>query len=143
MHRRKQKAEDENNQQALAEAYNKLGNLYASENRYQDALREFRQEASISQLLGKRMDYGRANRMLGEVYMLLGNYKEALKFQEVYLKAANLENDMVEMQRAYASVGRCHLMQAEVESVVESSEAAGSFKEAEKAFIKSLMVCNE
>lgn len=141
--RRKQNAEDENNQQTLAEMCNKLGNYYMNESNYQNALGEFRQESNIYQILDKKMDYGRANRMIGEVYVLLEKYKDALKHENLYLKIAKQENDLVEMQRAYATIGRCYLLQAEDESVSGSNEAANTFKAAEKAFLKSLIICKE
>lgn len=143
MLKKKQKAEDDNNQQSLAEICDKLGNHYANDCKYQRALSEFNQEASIYQLLDKKMDNGRANRMIGEVYTLMGRYKDALKHFTIYLKIAKQENDLVEMQRAYTTVGRCYLMQSEDESVAGSSDASSDYKAAEKAFLKGLIICKE
>lgn len=122
---------------------NKLGSHYMNESKYQHAVGEFGQESNIYQALGKKMDYGRANRMLGEVYVLMGKYNEALKHEDLYLKIAKQENDLVEMQRAYATVGRCYLLQAQDKNNDGSSEATSDFKAAEKAFLKSLIICKE
>lgn len=122
---------------------NKLGNHYMHESKYQNALGEFRQESNIYQALDKKMDHGRANRMIGEVYVLMGKYKDALKHEDLYLKISKQENDLVEMQRAYATIGRCYLLQAEDESVAGSSDATSDFKAAEKAFLKGLIICKE
>lgn len=87
------------------------------------------------------MDYGRANRMLGETYLMLEQYKNALKFENIYLEIANKEKNLVEMQRAHATIGRCYLLTAEDKS--GSNDASADFKAAERAFLKSLMICKE
>lgn len=89
------------------------------------------------------MEFARANRMIGEVFMLMGNYQEALKHEDVYMKIAKQENNLVEMQRAYATVGRCYLLQAEDKGTAGSKDAPIDFKAAEKAFLKSLIICKE
>lgn len=122
---------------------NRLGNHYTNESKYQSALSEFRQESVIYKALDKKMDFGRANRMIGEVYMLMGRYKDALKHEDIYLKIAKQESDVVEVQRAYATIGRCYLLQSEDESVSGSTDAAGDYKAAERAFLKSLIICKE
>lgn len=114
-----------------------------SVSKHQEALGEFRQESTIYLSLDKKMDYGRANRMVGEAFMLMGKYKDALKHENLYLSTAKKENDLVEMQRAYATLGRCYLLQAEDESVAGSIDAPSDLKAAERAFLKSLMLCKE
>ena len=93
--------------------------------------------------MGKKIDFARANRRIGEVFLQMGKYKEALKHENIYLSTAKTENDLVEMQRAYATIGRCYLLQAEDESLSGSSDAPSDLKSAEKAFLKSLMICKE
>lgn len=75
--------------------------------------------------------------------MLMSRYKDALKYFNTYLKIAKQESDLVEMQRAYTTVGRCYLMQSEDESVAGSTDAASDVKAAEKAFLKGLIICKE
>lgn len=107
------------------------------------ALHEFQTEASIHHNLCKKMDYARAHRMIGEVYLLQGNFKEALEHEDIYMKIAKQENDLVEMQRAYATVGRCFLLRAEDKEAAGSEVASSDFKAAEKSFLKSLIICKE
>lgn len=141
--RRKQKAETDDNQQALAEACNKLGNHYMNESELKKALGEFRQEADIYSELCKKMDYARANRMIGEVYLVMGKYSDALKHEDIYMKTAKQENDLVEMQRAYATVGRCYLLRAEDDGVFGTKDAQADYRAAQKSFLKSLIICKE
>lgn len=108
-----------------------------------DAVKEFRQEAGIYSELGKKMDCARANRMIGEVYLLMGKYTDALKHEDIYMKTAKLENDLVEMQRAYATVGRCYLLRAEDDGVSGTKDATADYRAAERAFLKSLIICKE
>lgn len=81
--------------------------------------------------------------MIGEVYLLMGRYKDALEHNEIYLKISKEEKDPVEMQRAYASLGRCFLLQAEDDTVSGSSNLASDYKAAERAFLKSLIICKQ
>lgn len=94
-----------------------------------------------------KMDCGKANRMLAEVYMLQGDYIEALKYEDVYMKTAKDENNSVELQRAYTTLGRIYLLKGQ-----ECNNESGKklFKDskndlvlAEKAFLKSLIISKE
>lgn len=114
-----------------------------NESKYNSALSEFRQQALIAEFSDNKMDNGRANRMIGEVYVLMQRYKDAIKHENIYLNIAKQENDLVEMQRAYTNVGRCYLIQAEDKSVAGSNDCKGDFKAAEKAFLKGLIICKE
>lgn len=87
------------------------------------------------------MDFGRSHRMIGEVYMLEGKYIDALKHEDVYLKYAKQENDMIELQRAYATIGRIHLLMLQTEE--NDKLCREEMQAAEKAFLKSLSICQE
>lgn len=89
------------------------------------------------------MELGRANRMVGEVYLSMERYKDALKHENIYLKQAKMENDFVELQRAHATIGRCYLLMAEDEAARDPNDARVNFNAAEKSFLKSLMICKE
>lgn len=143
--RRKEKAEDDNNPLQLADSCNKLGNFYVAKSDPTRALREFKEESSIYQDVGKKMDYGRANRMIGEVYIIMENYAEALKHEELFLKMSKQENELVEQQRAYATIGRCYLLLGEHKTTTfnEANNSVKDFKCAEKSFLKSLIICKE
>ncbi|KAG5684679.1 hypothetical protein PVAND_013896 [Polypedilum vanderplanki] len=139
--KKKQKAIEDGNKKAEAEACNKLGNYYASEALYVKSLNEFKEEAKIYEKLKSKIDYARANRMIGEVLMLQGSFKDALKHEELYLKLAKEENNLLEIQRAYATIGRCYLLiGGEADDYNNGKE---DFKSAEKAFLKSLLISKD
>ena len=64
LQKRKQKAQEENNQKLVAELCNKLGNQFISALKYTEALDEFKEESRIYSMLDKQIDFGRANRMV-------------------------------------------------------------------------------
>lgn len=137
--KRKARASKENGQVSIAEASNKLGNYYLDSGELQKALFEFQEESRIYSTLEKQIDYAKANRMISEVQMLLGNFVEALKHQDIYLKISRRENNLIEIQRAYATIGRCYLLRAED----ETQNSQEDLKAAEKSFLKSLLICKE
>ena len=107
------------------------------------------------------MDMGRAHRMIGEMYMLLEDFKSAIRHEELFLskcfyislryssivhylfslEISRLEKNKVEEQRAYATIGRVHLLHGQsLPDLVQSTEP---LKNAEKAFLKSLLICKK
>ncbi|KAG6450561.1 hypothetical protein O3G_MSEX006650 [Manduca sexta] len=85
------------------------------------------------------MEWGTCNRMIGEMYMLLAEFDKALKFEERHLSVAKELKNLVEEQRAMATLGRIYLLQGQ--STCDEEEAKISLKAAEKAFMKSLVLC--
>ncbi|XP_026742058.1 tonsoku-like protein [Trichoplusia ni] len=137
--RRKKKALNGSNRRTLAEAYNDLATFYYKHNRYSDALDEYKNEAKICKELGLRMEWGTCNRMIGEMYMLLAEFDKALKYEERHLSVAKELKNLVEEQRAMATLGRIYLLQGQ--STSDDDEGKTSLKAAEKAFMKSLVLC--
>ncbi|XP_076682263.1 tonsoku-like protein isoform X2 [Andrena cerasifolii] len=80
--------------------------------------------------------------MIGEIYANLGTYEEALKHQNHYLEGAKEIQNLVEEQRAYATLGRTYFCWAE--SLAEKSEKKSeALASARKAYMKSIRLCNE
>ncbi|XP_053685200.1 tonsoku-like protein [Sabethes cyaneus] len=137
--RRKKKSSEAGNLQQLAEVCLRLGELYNDRGEYLKALNEFKLVAKAYNKLKMAMEVGRANRMVGEMFMLLGEYEKALQYETIYLDIARREEDKTELQRAYVTIGRAHLLKG------QSCDKAAkeSFDEAEKAFLKSLKLSRE
>lgn len=83
--RKKDRAIADNNPTQLAVAYNNLGDWYHENQKYEDALECYKQEADVYKSLGKRLEEAKAHRMIGEMYMLLEKFEDALKHELVYL----------------------------------------------------------
>lgn len=71
--------------QQLALACKNLGNWYHENQDYNKALENYREEAEAYQILGKPMEKAIAHRMIGEVYMLLEDFDQALQHERIYL----------------------------------------------------------
>ncbi|XP_034831610.1 tonsoku-like protein [Maniola hyperantus] len=139
--RKKKKALNGSNKRAYAEACNDLASYYYKQTRYSDALDEYKNEASICKELGLRMEWGTCNRMIGEMYMLMAEFDKALKYEERHLSVAKELNNLVEEQRAMATLGRIYLLQGQSSS--DEAESKQSLTAAEKAFMKSLVLCEK
>ncbi|XP_045495806.1 tonsoku-like protein [Colias croceus] len=139
--RKKKKALNGSNRRAFAEACNDLATYYYKNTRYGDALEEYKNEASVCKELGLRMEWGTCNRMIGEMYMLLAEFSKALKYEERHLAVAKELNNLVEEQRAMATLGRIYLLQGQ--SSTDNDESKTSLVAAEKAFMKGLVLCEK
>ncbi|XP_055842219.1 tonsoku-like protein [Episyrphus balteatus] len=139
--KKKEKAFTDGNQSALATACNNLGDFYNGQGKYKEAVAEYEQEASIYLVLGKQLDLAKAHRMCGEMCMLLCEFTKALEHIEIYLKTVKKLRNKVEEQRAYATLGRAYLLQGQ--SATDSATALAPLKNAEKAFIRSLLISKE
>ena len=83
--KRKEKARSEANPQQLAVCCNILGDFYNQQGKYQNAMREYLQEAELYAKLGKKLEMAKAHRMTGEMYMLLSEFGEAKDHINLYL----------------------------------------------------------
>lgn len=118
-----------------------MGGYYNEKGLYELALSEFKDEAETYEKLDKKMDKAKSHRMIGEMYMLIGEFNKALQNEMIYLTTAREENDKIEEQRAYATIGRVHLLHGQSFSDLEKS--LKPLRSAEKAFIKSLLICKD
>ncbi|XP_055609641.1 tonsoku-like protein [Uranotaenia lowii] len=139
--RRKKKSSEAGNLLQLAEACRKLGELYHERGEHRKALNEFKLVAKAYHNLKMPMEVGRANRLIGEMFMLLDEYEKALQYEKVYLDIAKREEDLVELQRAYVTIGRTYLLKGQ--SCEGPEQAKEPLAEAEKAFLKGLKLCHE
>ncbi|XP_054733938.1 tonsoku-like protein [Anastrepha obliqua] len=141
--KRKEKARGEGNYQQLAICCNNLGDFYNQQGKYQNAVNEYQQEAEIYTKLGKKLEMAKANRMIGEMFMLLSEFGKAKEHINLYLDIVKKLHNKVEEQRAYATLGRAHLLHGQ--NVIESSKsnAMDPLRQAERAFLKSLLLIKE
>uniref|UniRef100_A0A1I8Q8X6 Tonsoku-like protein n=1 Tax=Stomoxys calcitrans TaxID=35570 RepID=A0A1I8Q8X6_STOCA len=141
--KRKEKALNEGNRELLAQTCNHLGDFYNQQGRYQHALKEYEEEASLFSKMGKPLEMAKALRMVGEMYMLLSDFENACGQINKYLKTVKKLQNKVEEQRAYATLGRVHLLQGQALSETSASDAMNQLRHAEKAFLRSLLMTKE
>lgn len=85
LQKKKKKATEDVNHSQLAQACKNLGDYYTQEGDYKKALKEYRQEADIHNRSKNKLKHAVANRWIGESYMALEEFDEALKHVETYL----------------------------------------------------------
>lgn len=82
-----------------------------------------------------------ACRKIGECYCGLEQYDKALKLQQRHLLLARSCDNMVEEQRALATIGRTYLFQTDTER--DKSMASAASRKAENSFVQSLEICEK
>lgn len=84
--RRKRKALDDKNFSAYDAAVKALCGFYTDKCMYQEALDTFSEVSNVYKTRPQyRMERGRAERMIGEMYMYLENYTVAVQHVETFL----------------------------------------------------------
>lgn len=83
--RKKRKAQSDGNKTLLATICIDLGDYYMRTGHYNAAIEEFITVADIYKQSGKIVDYGSANRMIGEAYMQIREFDKALEYQKIHL----------------------------------------------------------
>ncbi|XP_073840267.1 tonsoku-like protein [Musca autumnalis] len=141
--KRKERAIKEGNREVLAQTCNHLGDFYNQQGRYQHAVKEYEEEAILYSKLGKQLEMAKAHRMVGEMYMLLSDFDNAKSQINTYLKIVKKLQNKVEEQRAYATLGRAHLLHGQALSETAASNSMNELRQAERAFLKSLLMTKE
>ncbi|OWF54535.1 tonsoku-like protein [Mizuhopecten yessoensis] len=141
LQREKRKAERNNNLREVAVLCNCIGEILAKSARYEEAIVEHEAELAIHEALHDRIGCAVACRKVGECYCGQERYEEALQLQQRHLNLAKSCQNLLEEQRAWATIGRTYLFQ--IETSKGKSVREGSIKRAKDAFFKSLEVCEK
>ncbi|EDV40736.1 uncharacterized protein Dana_GF23769 [Drosophila ananassae] len=141
--KRKEKARSDGNREQVAISCNQLGDFYNQQGKYNEAVKEYKQEAQIYTSMGKELETAKAKRMVGEMFTLLCDYDAAKDHINDYLKIAKRLKNQVEEQRAYATLGRVHLLHGQSLADSSASGAMEQLKQAEKSFLRSLLLIKE
>ncbi|XP_062583507.1 LOW QUALITY PROTEIN: tonsoku-like protein [Saccostrea cucullata] len=139
--RDKVKADKKGNLKEVASLANYLGELLAKNGLFEEAKSEHEQELAISEALNDSIGAAVACRKIGENYCDLQNYEKALHFQQRHLNLAKKCDNLIEEQRAWATIGRTYFIQSENMNNKEGCNAV--LQKALDAFQKSLQVCEE
>lgn len=101
--------------------------MFATSGLQQLALRYHTQDLEISQRSGKPLDIAVAHRKVGEMFSELGEFQEAISHQERYLEITEDQDNLVEQQRAHATLGRTFYTQLMSETPLDTADldAAG------------------
>ncbi|XP_022917423.2 tonsoku-like protein [Onthophagus taurus] len=136
--KRKKKVLNENNPSNTISAILNLAQFYFKEERYEEAIDEFKQAARQNKALNKLIDYGICHRMIGEAYLNIRKFEKALEHQQIHLQISKQEKNKLEEQRALATIGHTYLT-SYLEGTNHDNKTPLHF--AYKIFMKSLGVC--
>uniref|UniRef100_A0A2H8TJ11 Tonsoku-like protein n=1 Tax=Melanaphis sacchari TaxID=742174 RepID=A0A2H8TJ11_9HEMI len=139
--KKKEKALLEDNFENLYYACKELADIYVNKEDYQEALNQYEQCEEAANRCGDETRLGVANRMIGEMYCYLNDFQNAIKHQKLHLKISNSKNDIVEQQRALATLGRTYFLWSETFDTNEHKKSE-ALSTSVKYYLKSLEVCN-
>lgn len=137
--RRRQKAQDSGDIAEEAKICNNIGTLYAETGDIRRALRYHQIELSLSEAGSDRLEAAIAHRKVGECECELGNFDAAVRHQMEHLKIAQGLGDLLEEQRALATIGRTYFVQSESQRGLEAEE---TLVLAGNTHLKSLDLCD-
>ncbi|CAG9860437.1 unnamed protein product [Phyllotreta striolata] len=107
--KKKAKAQAEGNTKTLISISTDLAELYKSREKYEKAIEEYGTLAEIYKKERYHIEYAKVNRGIGEIYFELQDFRRALNHFKIYLNIATEQNDKIEIQRAYATIGNLYL----------------------------------
>ncbi|KAL6261180.1 hypothetical protein P5V15_008704 [Pogonomyrmex californicus] len=137
--KKKQCAKRDNNLHQLAEITETLAGMYFENERLKEALREYKEQLNVCEELQDKLRCAIAHRMIGEVYAKLGDYEQALMHQNLYLESAKDMKNMLEEQRAFATLGRTYFCLAESLDGKKRDEALANAK---ISHVRSMELCD-
>lgn len=140
--KRKQYAKRNNNLRQLAEITNTLGDIYFENEQPKEALQEYMEQLRVCEELQDKLSCARAHRMIGEVYASLEDYEQALMHQNLHLEGARDVKNLIEEQRAFATLGRTYFCLAEslIGKTEKRDEALANGK---IAYVQSMELCDK
>ncbi|XP_057319556.1 tonsoku-like protein [Microplitis mediator] len=139
--KRKQRAKKDGNVKQLAEIVKELGDLYFESKRMDEALEEYEEQLRLCEVLNDPLSTAVAHRMIGEIHTDGGNYEEALSHLTKYLEGVKETRNLIEQQRAYATLGRMYFCMSE--ACEKSARKQEVLAAAKKAYSKSLKLCDK
>ncbi|XP_071174589.1 tonsoku-like protein [Mytilus edulis] len=137
--RERKKAEKKDNLKEVAQICNCIGELLVKYGRCHEAKEEHEKELAISEALEDTIGSAVACRKIGECYCGMDQYDKALQFQQRHLELSRSCGNLLEEQRALATIGRTYLFQCD--SARGKQNIVKASKQAEEAFCKSLTAC--
>jgi len=101
------------NYRQCIELYNVVGGLYTEVGSYDEAFHYHEEAYKLCKTIGDRSLTAVTFRYMGEAKAALGYFYQAIDYIKRYLELAENLNNRVEIQRAWTTLGRVYLMQAQ------------------------------
>ncbi|KAK1427245.1 hypothetical protein QVD17_15928 [Tagetes erecta] len=130
-------ASDEGNHQEEARWANVIGDIFKNRGEYVEALKWFRLDYEVSTKYLPEKHLLPTCQSLGEVYLRLQHFQDALIYQKKHLDLAKDADDLVEQQRASTQLGRTYH-----EMFLKSENDQTSLRNAKKYFISAMKLAH-
>lgn len=101
------------NHKECIEIYNIIGGMYTEIGSYEEAIHYHKEALHYGKLIGDRLNCAVTLRYIGEARASLGDFNKAADYIKKYLELAEKTDNEVEIQRAWTTLGRIYLMQAQ------------------------------
>lgn len=129
------------NHKECIELYNIIGGMYTEIGSYEEAIHYHKEALQFTKLIGDRLKAAVTLRYIGEARAALGEFNKAVDYIKKYLELSEKTDNKVEIQRAWTTLGRVYLMQAQ--DLKDKSNVIGDHiksiaVEAERRFEKAL-----
>ncbi|KAL9976144.1 hypothetical protein ACROYT_G013400 [Oculina patagonica] len=141
LNKRKIKAQEKGDLAEEAKLCNAVGELLFQYGYYEKAVKEHNREVQLSEAGQDTIGTAIAHRKVGECLCALKKYKEALFHQNLHLELAQSAGNLVEEQRALATIGRTWFVHSD--DATNSDEVEECLLESQTAYLKSLAVCDK
>ncbi|KAK9073265.1 hypothetical protein SSX86_007589 [Deinandra increscens subsp. villosa] len=130
-------ASEEGNRQEEARWANVIGDIFKNRGEYVEALKWFRLDYEVSTKYLPEKHLLPTCQSLGEVYLRLQHFQDALNYQKRHLDLAKDTDDLVEQQRASTQLGRTYH-----EMFLKSESDQTSLRNAKKYFISAMKLAH-
>ncbi|XP_015121499.1 tonsoku-like protein [Diachasma alloeum] len=138
---KKRRAKTKGDFKIVAEVSKDLGDIYFQTGNYPEALEQYKDQVQACEILNDPLEVAIGNRMIGEVLTSLDRFEEALIYQNLYLVGAIQADDLIEQQRAYATLGRTQFCLSQF--LEDRAQKRDALNAAKNAYITSLKTCDK
>ena len=134
LEKQKQKARKANDLVEEANLCNIAGEKLADYRLFEEAIKEHEMELQLSESLDDTIAVAIAHRKIGECLCELQDFTQALFHQQKHLELSRKCQNLVEEQRALATIGR---------TLFQSAVSTSEMRKAQTAFLESLSICDQ
>ncbi len=101
-------AEDQNDREKIARAYNRLGNGYYFKSENEKAISYYEKSLELSDEIGYYKGVARASNNMGLIYQMLGDYDKGIEYYYISLKNENKIGDKFGIANSYNNLANIY-----------------------------------
>lgn len=114
------KFNEESDPGMMGKIMNNIGAVYMNQNKYDDALRFYRQAITYKEKAGNKKDLASTYNNIGSIYMSENNYDSALYYFNISLDLRTQSNDFRGLGIVHKNIGECYFKQDKLKEAEEN-----------------------